>query len=207
MNKQPKFKICRRLGEAVFSKCENPRFNAAKTSKEQRGGRKTKGGRSLSEYGTQLLDKQRVRYTYNLRERQFARYVREASLKKGVNPTEYLYRTLESRLDNVIFRLGFAKSRAAARQLVSHGHIVVNGKKVKAPSFSVSPGDTIGIRKESRNKTLFGELPARLKDRVFPKWLVVNDQGTEGEVKDAPIPETATGDAMNLTSVLEFYGR
>lgn len=208
MNKQPKYKICRRLGGAVFPKCENPRFSSAQASKQRTGrtGKKS-GGRSASEYGTQLLDKQRVRYTYNLRERQFARYVHEAAEKKGTNPAEYLYRRLESRLDNVIFRLGFAKSRAAARQMVSHGHIVVNDKKVTIPSFGVRLGDVVGIRKGSKDKALFGDMSLRLKDHTSPKWLLLDDKKTEGKIKDLPVPDAVTGDAANFTSVLEFYGR
>ena len=208
MNKQPKFKICRRLGGAVFSKCESPRFLAASEAK-QRGGRGTgrgkKGGRAMSEYGTQLLDKQRARFTYNVRERQFARYVREAALKKGVNPADYLYRTLESRLDNVVFRLGLAKSRALARQMVSHGHIVVNGRKVTIPSAGVRPGDTVGVRKESKGKTLFADTALRLKEYTPPKWLTLDETGQEGTVKSPPT--AVGGEAVDLTSVLEFYGR
>ncbi|MBI3019859.1 MAG: 30S ribosomal protein S4 [Parcubacteria group bacterium] len=205
MNKQPKYKICRRLGGAVFPQCENPRFAAAHAPK-QRGGQK-KGGRAASEYGTQLLDKQRVRFTYNLRERQFARYVREAAEKKGISPAEYLFRILESRLDNAVYRLGFAKSRAAARQMVSHGHITVDGKKVTIPSFGVRPGNIIRIRDGSKNKTLFGDVAVRLKDYTAPTWLVLDEKKTEGKVKDMPVPDTAAGDIGNLTSVLEFYGR
>lgn len=207
MNKQPKYKICRRLGGAVFPQCENPRFVAAARAPKQRGGQKKSGGRAVSEYGTQLLDKQRVRYTYNLRERQFARYVREAAAKKAVSPAEYLFRTLESRLDNVVYRLGFAKSRAAARQMVSHGHVTVNDEKVTIPSLSVRAGDVISIRKGSKDKTIFGDLPERLKDYTAPKWLLLDEKKFEGTVKEMPTPGMATGDAGNLTSVLEFYGR
>ena len=189
----------------MFPQCENPRFTATHAPK-QRGGQK-KGGRAASEYGTQLLDKQRVRFTYNLRERQFARYVREAAEKKGISPAEYLFRTLESRLDNVVYRLGFAKSRAAARQMVSHGHVTVNGKKVTIPSLGVRTGNVIGIRDGSKNKALFGDMALRLKDYTAPKWLILDEKKPEGKVKDMPVPDATAGDMGNLTSVLEFYGR
>ena len=204
MNKQPKYKICRRVGEAVFSKCESPRFAA---SAEKKRPKKKGAGRALSEYGTQLLDKQRVRYTYNLRERQFARYVEKAATKKGVTPAEYLYRTLEARLDNVVYRLGFTQSRASARQMVSHGHIVVNEKKVNLPSYAVRTGDIVRVRKESKDKALFAALPERLKDRITPSWLVLDEKKMEGVIKTEPVPDKAGGGIGVLTSVLGFYGR
>ena len=205
MNKQPKLKICRRLGSAVFPKCENPRVAESISSgrvKQKRG----RGGRSLSEYGNQLLEKQRARYTYNLRERQFARYAREAASKKGGMPMLRLYQALESRIDNVVFRLGFTKTRAAARQMVSHGHITVNGKKITIPSRPMRPGDVVGIRSGSANKTFFNDLAERLKEHAPPSWLSV-DEKREGNVLKEPSPDSTSGEAMNLASVLEFYGR
>ena len=204
MNKQPKYKICRRLGLAVFSKCENPKFSAVPKQKA----RKSKsGGRALSEYGTQLLEKQRARFSYNLRERQFAKYVREATEKKGANPAENLYRTLESRLDNAVFRLGFAKSRAGARQAISHGHVTINGKKTTVPSFEVRAGDIVGIRKESAEKGLFSGLAEKLKEYTPPVWLSLDTQKKEGTVKASPSLKNAPGDPINLTALIEFYGR
>ncbi|MBI2099674.1 30S ribosomal protein S4 [Candidatus Uhrbacteria bacterium] len=203
MNKQPKYKICRRLGLAVFSKCENPKFSPVPKQKM----RKSKsGGRALSEYGTQLLEKQRARFSYNLRERQFSKYVREATEKKGASPAENLYRTLESRLDNTVFRLGFAKSRAAARQAVSHGHVVVNGKKITAPSFGVRSGDTIHIREESKGKGLFSSLSEKLKEYTPPAWLSLDALKKEGRVVAMPSLQGA-GETVNLTALIEFYGR
>ena len=205
MNKQPKYKICRRLGLAVFSKCENPKFSPAPKQKM----RKSKsGGRSLSEYGNQLLEKQRARFVYNLRERQFAKYVRESAQKKGGTPAGNLYRTLESRLDNVVFRLGLTKSRAAARQMVSHGHITVNGKKITVPSFEVGAGDTVRVREGSQGKALFSALAEKLKEHTPPPWLVFDAEKKEGVVKAAPSLESATTrEPLNLTALIEFYGR
>ena len=204
MNKQPKYKVCRRLGLAVFSKCENPKFSPVPKQKM----RKSKsGGRALSEYGTQLLEKQRARVSYNLRERQFAKYVHEATQKKGASPAENLYRTLESRLDNVVFRLGFVKSRAAARQAVSHGHVAVNGKKITVPSFGVQSGDSIRIRERMQGKWLFSGLAEKLKEYVPPVWLSLNADKKEGTVKASPALSGALGEPINLTALIEFYGR
>ena len=206
MQHKPKLKICRRLGTRVFSKCENPRFTTTPKFRMGAGGKRPRG-RSISEFGTQLLEKQRVRYTYNLRERQFAKYVREASAKKSVNPTEHLYRTLESRLDNILFRLGFTKSRAAARQMVSHGHIMVNGRRITIASMSLRPGDVLQIRPGSKNKELFAGLSERLKEHAAPKWLLLDENKLEGTVKALPAPDNTTGESFNLTSLIEFYGR
>ena len=207
MKKPPKFKLCRRLGGAVFSKCENPRFVAATAARS--GGGKTSGARkrTVSEYGAALLDKQRVRYTYNIRERQLARYVREAAEKRGVNQADYLYRVLESRLDNIVFRLGLAKSRAAARQMVSHGHVLLNDKKVTIPSCAVRPGDRVGVRPGSADSGLFRDVVARLKEYIAPAWLELDGKGRGGKVVKEPVSDVRTGERMNFTTVLEFYGR
>src|SRR5690606_40724543 len=124
MQTGPKYKICRRLGSHIYEKCQTQKFqlSEARKGKGMRGGRR----RNVSEYGEQLLEKQRVRFTYGLKERQFASYVKKATGTAAV-PAEELYQSLERRLDNVIYRLGLAPSRAYARQLVSHGHITVNG--------------------------------------------------------------------------------
>src|SRR3989344_5097372 len=127
--KQPKYKICRRLGVAVFGKCENPKFllrSAKSTVKKGAGKRKPK---QFSEFGLQLLEKQKARFLYGMRERQFANYVKKAANIRGTNPAHELYKMLEARLDNVVFRLGFAKTPALARQMGSHGHITVDGQK------------------------------------------------------------------------------
>ena len=202
---QPKYKICRRLGARVFGKCENPKLVlSTKTRIRQK---KMKRPKTLSEFGLQMLEKQKVRYTYNLRERQFSNYVHSALDKKGSNPIEKLYQSLESRLDNTVFKLGLAKTRGAARQLVSHGHITVNDKKATIPSYQVREGDLIGIKKNSREKAIFSELGEKLKEHECPAWLTLDTKAQEGKVKSAPVFGDYSEAAFNLTSVIEFYGR
>lgn len=197
----PKYKICRRLGSNIFEKCANPKF--ASREPLRRGRPKAK-----SEFGIQMIEKQKVRFTYGLRERQFANYVKEASEKMGVNPAERLYQNLETRLDNIVYRLGIAHTRAFARQMVSHGHITVNGRKVTIPSFAVRVGDVVAVRPESREKTLFRELVQKMEERggtQTPEWLSVDPAKLSGTIAGLPVMDTASG--FNITSVMEFYSR
>ncbi|MBI4118432.1 MAG: 30S ribosomal protein S4 [Parcubacteria group bacterium] len=201
MPKLKQFKIARRLGARVFPKTENPKFVI--TPKMRTRKHRTQ---PLTEFGTQLLEKQKARYYYGVRERQFGNYVKKASAKKGSNPAQELYRLLESRLDNTVFRLGFAQSRALGRQLVSHGHIMVNDRKVSIPSYSVRPGDRIAIRLQSRDKSLFLTLAERIKDHTPPQWLSRTE--TFGAVvKGAPAIDKQQEMVFNITSIIEFYSR
>src|SRR5581483_8756571 len=126
----PKYKICKRLGSSVFEKCQTQKFQLA----ADRAPRKTKGRRGGSDYGAQLIEKQKARFTYGLSEAQFSRYVHEAMEIKGKDSAAGLLARLEARLDNVVYRAGFVKTRRAARQLVSHGHVTVGGKRLNVPS-------------------------------------------------------------------------
>jgi len=202
-NKLKQYKICRRLGARVFSKCENPKFVLSPKIRSRTKRRQ----RPLSEFGVQLLEKQKVRYLYGLRERQFSNYVKVATSKKGVNPAQELFKNLESRLDNTVFHLGFAKTRPFARQMISHGHIVVNGRKVTIPSYKVKKGDRISVRPGSGQKALFHDLGERLKEQKCPAWLSLNQKKHEGVVAGAPALDDSSGALFNLTSVVEFYSR
>lgn len=204
---QPKYKICRRLGAQVFGKCENPKFllkSAAKGVKSKSGKR---GPRQFSEFGLQMFEKQKARFFYGLSERQFANYVKKAAEKKGTNPSFELYTMLETRLDNVVFRLGFAKTRAFARQLVTHGHIMVNGRKINFPSYEVKAGDMVGIREGSREKGPFLTLSERLKEYTEPAWLSLEKEKKEGKMIASPGAPDEGGLLFNLASVVEFYSR
>ena len=132
---QKKYKLCRRLGAGIYEKCQTQKF--AKSEPMTKKGKKPGGRRS--DYGNQLIEKQKVRFMYGVREKQFGNYVDYAMehAKKGTAPAELLFRQLEERLDNAVYRLGFAHTRALARQMVSHGHFTVNGKKLTIPSYSV----------------------------------------------------------------------
>ncbi len=163
--------------------------------------------RPLSEYGKMLREKQALKELYGLREKQFKRYVKEALAKRGkVDVAEYLIQRLEKRLDNVVYRLGFAKTRKQARQFVSHGHFLVSGRKVRIPSFQVSKGDTIEIRPGSKDKGPFKDLREVLKEHHPPSWLKLDLENLKGEV----IGEPSLAEAnipLQLSLVFEFYAR
>lgn len=205
MKTGPKYKICKRLGNNVFDKCQTQKFMLSEARKGRTSGKRGRP-RSLSDYGVQLLEKQKVRFTYGISEKQLSRYVKEAVQKKGTDPETGLFEKLESRLDNVVYRLGLATTRSFARQMVSHGHITVGGRKVTVPSYSISKGDALGIREGSRKKTLFLTLTDRLEDHKAPVWVTFNKKTLTAEVKGKPIKEE--GDLhFNLSAVLEFYSR
>ncbi len=199
----PKYKIARRLGPAVFEKTQTQKFQLS----EARHARKKsdKRPKALSDFGVQLIEKQRVRFSYGITERQLSNYVIKAEAVKGVNPAERLYFNLETRLDNVVYRLGIAHTRRLARQMVSHGHFIVNGKRTTVPSYAVSEGDIITAREGSKKSVLFAELPKKLQNYAVPKWLRFDPEKIEASVVGAPAIET--GGAFNLNTVLEYYSR
>jgi small subunit ribosomal protein S4 len=183
----PVCKLCRREGEKLFLK--GSRCNSAKCSFEKRSyppgqhglGRRTK----LSEYGVQLRMKQKVKRIYGLLEAQFRSYYAKSTKQKGVTG-ENLLRMLESRLDNVVYRLGFAPSRNAGRQLILHGHFLVNGRYVNVPSFIMKPGDIVTVREKSRKLAMIHETMRRIKDDVMVPWLRLDKAKMEGEFLDLP---------------------
>lgn len=200
----PKFKICRRVGDRVFGKCEGTKFTVSGTDRIRRGGKHPKG--APSEYATQLTEKQKARFTYGMTERQFSNYVNEAKSKSGSNASVELYKRLESRVDNVLYRLGLTSSRQAARQLVSHGHITINGKRIRVPSYLVKIGDKIGIREGSRGKGPFTGMAEKLAGRTTPEWLSFDLQKGEATIKGEPV-FGQTESNINFGVILEFYSR
>src|SRR6185436_9532268 len=164
----PKYKICRRLGPGVYEKCQTQKFVASQARHANKGGKRPK---ALSDFGTQLIEKQKARFSYGLTERQFSNYVKKATEVKGGNAPELLFGYMETRLDNVVYRFGVAHTRSLARQMVSHGHFVVNGKKLTVPSYQVRPGDVISVREGSRKSPLFQDLGKKLKNYSAPAWL------------------------------------
>lgn len=199
----PKYKICKRLGSSVFEKCQTQKFQLA----EARAPRKTKGKRGGgSDYGAQLLEKQKARFTYGLSEGQFSRYAHEAMEQKGKDSMQGLLSRLESRLDNVVFRAGFTKTRRAARQMVSHGHMTVNGRRVNVPSYQVSAGDVVSVREGSRASALFvGRQEGAVETRT-PSWMKLEDQGFAVKVAEKPIL-SETEAPFNASTVIQFYSR
>jgi small subunit ribosomal protein S4 len=198
---KPKFKICRRLGPGVYDKCQTTKFS---TSSGKFSGANFKRPKALSEYGTQLIEKQKIRFSYGITERQLSNYVKKASKIKGAGTAVKFYEALEFRLDNVIYRMGLAPSRRGARQMVSHGHFVVNNKKVTIPSYEVKLGEVIKIREGSKNKKIFGNMLEKLKDYSMPAWVSFDVAKMEGKILAKPKNiETF----LDLNAVLEFYSR
>ncbi|PIT92374.1 MAG: 30S ribosomal protein S4 [Candidatus Harrisonbacteria bacterium CG10_big_fil_rev_8_21_14_0_10_42_17] len=159
--------------------------------------------RRLSEYGTQLQEKQKFRFSYGLREKAFRRIVSEAFNMQGVTG-ELIINLLERRLDNVVYRLGFAPSRSVARQLVSHGHMFVNGRKVTIPSYRTRVGDRIKIRPQSKEKGDFKELHERLKNYEEPGWLLMDKEKLEGSVKGQP---KDTEMPFDVNMIVDYYSK
>jgi|SRR3989339_1047699 len=201
MLSKPKFKICRRLGPGVYDKCQTSKFRAVSSKGGLLGARRPK---ALSEYGVQLIEKQKIRFSYGITERQLSNYVKKASLFKGAGTAEKLYEELEFRLDNAIYRMGLGSSRRATRQMVSHGHFIVNGKKITIPSYKLKSGDIIKIREGSKTKKIFNNIAEKLKDYNPPVWVVFDINILEGKILDKP---KNTQSFLDLNAVLEFYSR
>jgi len=200
MISKPKFKICRRLGPGVYDKCQTSKF-VSSSGKSLPGGRRPK---APTEYGSQLMEKQKIRFSYGISERQLANYVKKVSQNKGAGAAEKLYEGLESRLDNVIYRMGLGASRRATRQMVSHGHFVVNNHRVTIPSYELKSGDVVKIREGSKTRKIFENLADRLKDYNAPAWVAFDLSNMEGRILDKPKNiETF----LDLNAVLEFYSR
>lgn len=198
----PKYKIARRLGRSVFEKTQTAKFAL---SAEKRNAH-VEGIRSRSNYGSQLLEKQKVRFTYGITNTQLGKYAYQAIDSKVKNPEEVLFINLEKRLDNVVLRSGFASTRRQARQLVSHGHIKVNGVKNKVPSYSVKEGDVIEVKESSRDKSIFADIDERVKDLNIPAWLKADHKSLKTTINGQPTYNTKETH-FNLGEVLQFYKR
>ncbi len=210
----PKCKICRRTGRKLFlkgEKCNSTKCPMIKKAYAP-GSTGKRRKRGLSEYGKELREKQKLRNFYNLRERQFRKYIDEvlermhnASVKEE-NPAEVLIRILEKRLDNIVFRLGFADSRSQARQLVTHGHFLLNNKPIRRPSTILKKGDKVGIRLSSQKSQFFIKLAPKLKNFETASWLLLDKKSIEGTVQGVPSLEEALPPA-EISSIFEFYSR
>lgn len=200
-----KEKFCRRFGQKMIW---NERCLSAKCGlvrRRQRPGVHGHKSRSISLYGRQLLEKQRLKFSYLLNERKIRNYVELAKKSKKSAPLA-LIELLERRLDNVVWRLGYVSSKLTARQLVSHGHFLVNGKKVKSPSYLVEAGDIIEIRPQSRNIKPFENLDKRLKFYQPPSWLEIDKNTFKAKVLKLPTAEEIQHN-FNLPLVIDFYSR
>lgn len=170
--------------------------------------RRKKRERAASEYKKSLVEKQTLKRLYGLSERQLKRYVQETleQIQKVDNLSDELIRRLEIRLDNVIFRLGFAKTRAQARQLVSHAYFLVNGKAVNIASFKVEKGDEVQIKENKKKKLIFTNLPENLKKSEAPSWLKLNKDALKAEVVKYP-NLSEVNPPVELSLIFEFYSR
>ncbi|HSH82942.1 MAG TPA: 30S ribosomal protein S4 [Herpetosiphonaceae bacterium] len=206
----PVCRLCRREGVKLMLKGE--RCLTPKCPIERRNyppGQHGQGfrRRQMSDYGGQLREKQKLRRIFFVMEKQFRRHFDSAQRMKGITGTNLL-QVLERRLDNVVFRLGFADSRRQARQLVNHGHFVVNGRKTNIPSFIVKVGDEISVRPQSRTRTYFTDLDASgiLRKKAVPEWLSLDAGALAGRV--LRVPERSEMDlAVNEQLVVELYSR
>jgi small subunit ribosomal protein S4 len=204
----PKYKICKRLGPGIFEKCQTPRFALVASRSGKKRGRR--GRASRSDYGAHMLEKQRVRFTYGIPERQLSRYVREAALARGARAADTLYRRLESRLDNIVYRLALARTRLSARQLVTHGHIAVNDKRITSPSHVVRVGERVGVVASRRERGPFRiliEEGADARAAAKPDWLTYDEKKKEGTVLAHPSPDPRGIAPYDLQTVVEFYSR
>lgn len=206
----PVCKLCRREGEKLFlkgSRCLTPKCSFERRSYPpgQHGREKQFRRGRASDYLLQLREKQKARRIYGVLERQFSRYFLRAEQQVGLTGTNLLM-LLERRLDNVVYRLGLASSRAQARQLVSHGHVTLNGRKTDVPSALVSPGDAVAIRQESKRLIYFRTLRQEMDDRRVPRWLSVDVDNLSANVLHLPAREDIDV-TLNEQLIVEYYSR
>jgi len=202
----PVCKLCRREGEKLFLKGQ--RCNSPKCSFERRGYPPGQHGQKLpkvKDYGRQLREKQKAKRIYGLLEKQFKNYYAEAERQTGVSGDNLIVR-LERRLDNVAYRLGFANSRAQARQLVRHNHFLVNGKRVNIPSYLVKVGDVIHTQEKSPELAMVQEALERSQHRGAPDWLELNTDKQEGVVRALPNGEQVAANVQTQL-IVELYSK
>ncbi len=202
-------KLCRREEEKLFLKGE--RCLTAKCAVERRAyppgmhGQQRQYRRKISDYGLQLREKQKARRIYGVLERQFRRYYREAERRKGLTGVNLLC-VLESRLDNAVYRLGFADSRSQARQLIRHGHFALNDRKTNIPSVLVKPGDVIAVRAKSRQKPYFRAVAKELGNKPVPQWMALDAPGLSGRILSLPSREDIDI-SLDESLIVEYYSR
>ncbi|MFA6172008.1 MAG: 30S ribosomal protein S4 [Patescibacteria group bacterium] len=206
-NLDPKCKQCRRIGEKLFLKgarCGSARCGIVKRNFPP-GPHGAKGKPRMSGYGEQLQEKQKAKKTYHLLEKQFVLTFEKAGKEKGDKGKNFL-RLLETRLDNTVYRTGFADSRDLSRQLVSHGHFLVNGKKVNIASFQVKTGDIVSVKESSKRQKYFRQLLEKKEEQKNPSWLNVDKKALSAKVLHAPTDDDIPSN-INTAMIVEFYSR
>lgn len=198
----PKYKIAKRLGAPIFEKTQTAKFALS----EQRQGRTRKrGGGQASDYKKQLIEKQKMRFTYGISEKQLSRYVADATTSSH-QPIALLIERLEGRLDNVVYRLGLAKTRRFARQMVGHGHIMLGGRRMSIPSHKVKVGDVITVREGSKSSVMFISLAEAETLASVPAWLTFDVKTLTGTVTGVAGFQAAEF-MFDPEQVLEYYSR
>jgi len=202
----PVCRLCRRLGDKLYlkgEKCFTPKcpFEKRPFAPGQRSTRR----RKVSDRGLQLREKQRGRAVYGILERQFQRYYQEAAKRHGVTG-ENLLRTLELRLDNLVYRLGFADSRAQARQIVLHGHIAVNGRKSAIPSHVLKPNDVVSLTSRGSKSEYFKIVSEQIASKSIPSWLSLETANMTGRILNLPEADEI-GAKFNVATIVEYYSR
>ncbi|MDP9350783.1 MAG: 30S ribosomal protein S4 [Chloroflexota bacterium] len=203
----PRCRQCRRQGQQLFLKGEKCLTDKCPVKKRPYppGAQGQRRARKVSDFGQQLREKQRTRWIYGVLERQFRNEFELAEKQQG--PTgENLLKILERRLDNVVYRLGFGDSRAQARQILTHGHFNLNGRKTDIPSAVVKPGDVISVRPESRESEYFKVVTEKLARHDTPQWLALDAANLSGRVVRAPLREEIDMQ-INEPLIVEFYSR
>ncbi|MDO8626004.1 MAG: 30S ribosomal protein S4 [Candidatus Magasanikbacteria bacterium] len=196
----PKHKLCRLWGEKL---CDSPKCPVMKRNFPSGQHGLARKRAKLSSFGKQLREKQKAKKLYGILEKQFSNYVAEASKKTG-DTSKFLVQYLESRLDNVAYRAGFAPSRAAARQAVSHGHITVNGKKLDIPSYRVRVGEIVAVAEPAKKSKLFTDLSETIAKKDLPAWVNVDATKLSAKVLNLPTVELPNFDA---NAIIGFYSR
>lgn len=200
----PKCKLSRREGTDLFLK-SGSRAIESKCNIETAPGQHGQRRGRLSEYGSQLREKQKVRRIYGVLERQFHGYYKEAARRKGATG-ENLLQLLESRLDNVVYRMGYGSTRAEARQLVSHKAITINGKTVNIPSYQVQPGDVVAVREKSKNQLRIAQALELCAQRGRVEWVDVDAEKKSGVFKNVPERSDLSSD-INESLIVELYSK
>ncbi len=193
--KRSKFKLCRRVGAPIFEKCQSEKF--VRTSKTGKGAPKR-----MSDYGKQLLEKQKVRFSYGISEKQFKNYVIEAMNTQS--PARSLFELLESRLDSAVYRLGLVATRLAARQFVTHGHATVNGRRVDIPSYRLKLNTKISLTDSVKNSKMFENRKEALAQAKSPDWMQFDASSTTATVTGLP---SSPDPMLDFQAVIEFYTR
>jgi small subunit ribosomal protein S4 len=198
--------LCRREGEKLFLKGERCYTGKCSVEKREGGpGQHGRGRQAFSNFKIQLRAKQKVKRSYGLLEKKFRGTFEEAASTKGVTGTELLV-LLERRLDNVVYKLGFGSSRPQARQIVNHGHVLVNGRRVSIPSYTVSPGDVVEVAEKSKQNVLVVAAMEAAKSRIIPEWLSLDQAAAKGTVNSLPTREQLPS-TFSEQLIVELYSR